>query len=63
MRGKDRDGYDRANLEAASAILADPERYGGEESLLARWGRLVMERDTAKKAKEAKKAYAETLES
>jgi len=63
MRGKHRDGYDRANLEAASLILAHPERYGGEESLLMRWGRVLMERETAKKAKEAKEAHAETLES
>jgi len=58
-----RDGHDRANLEAASVILADPERYGGEGSLLVRWARVVIERETAKKAKEAKKGYAETLES
>jgi hypothetical protein len=29
------------NLEAAEIILADAVRYGGEESLMVRWARLV----------------------
>ena len=37
-----RAGYDAANRESAAIVLADIERYGGEESLLVRWARLVL---------------------
>jgi hypothetical protein len=35
------DRYRAGNLEVAEVILADTERYGGEESLMVRWARLV----------------------
>ncbi len=38
------DAYDAANVEAAQIILADPEKYGGEEGLMVRCSRLTMER-------------------
>jgi hypothetical protein len=33
--------YKRKNRESAEIILADALRYGGEESLMVRWARLV----------------------
>ena len=32
--------FHSANNAAVDAILANPERYGGEESLMVRWARL-----------------------
>jgi hypothetical protein len=34
--------YCAGNLAAARIILSDIDRYGGEESLMVRWARLVM---------------------
>ena len=34
--------YARQNREAAEIILAAAMRYGGEESLMVRWARLVI---------------------
>jgi hypothetical protein len=36
--------YDAGNLAAALAILENPERYGGPDSLMVRWAVLVVER-------------------
>jgi hypothetical protein len=36
------DRYRAVNQEAAEIILADAVRYGGEESLMVRWARLVL---------------------
>jgi hypothetical protein len=38
--------YDAGNRTAAAIILADVERYGGEESLMVRWARAVMEKES-----------------
>lgn len=35
---------DAGNVQAAEIIAAHPERYGGPESGLVRWARLVIER-------------------
>ena len=39
-----RNQYLAGNLQAAGIILSDAERYGGSESGLVRWARLVTER-------------------
>lgn len=41
------DSYDRANLESARLILANPEPWGGLDSGPAIWARLVLERLSA----------------
>jgi hypothetical protein len=37
-----RAGYDHQNRDSARVILADVERYGGEESLAVQWARVVV---------------------
>jgi hypothetical protein len=39
------EAYQQANLEAARRILADPERYGGEEALLVQWARTILQQE------------------
>jgi hypothetical protein len=34
--------YQAGNLEAAKIISSDPQKFGGEESLMVRWARLVL---------------------
>jgi hypothetical protein len=36
-----RDGFDRANQDAAQVILMDIARYGGEGSLMVTWARMI----------------------
>lgn len=36
--------FEAGNLETAAIILADPEKYGGEGSLLVEWAKKVMEK-------------------
>jgi hypothetical protein len=36
------EAYQQANRETAAIILENPEKFGGEESLLVRWARLVL---------------------
>lgn len=36
--------YNDPNLHAARLILADPQRYGGEDAGLVRWARMTLER-------------------
>jgi hypothetical protein len=36
--------YEQQNRRAAETILREPERYGGPESLVARWALAVMKR-------------------
>ncbi len=42
--------FDATNLDCARSILADPARYGGEESGMVRWARLVVQRITGERA-------------
>ena len=37
-------GFDSANLRTAKDIQANPERWGGPESLMVTWAALVVER-------------------
>jgi hypothetical protein len=39
--------YAAGNLEAARLIQADVARYGGPDSLMARWAEMVIERSEA----------------
>lgn len=48
MRGSKTSAYDRANGEAAAAILAASEQYGGAESGLVRWACLWRQRHQPK---------------
>lgn len=34
--------YEATNRESAGIILAGAERYGGEESLMVRWARMIL---------------------
>ena len=36
--------YTTGNLEAARLILADVERYGGPDSLMGQWAKLIVGR-------------------
>jgi hypothetical protein len=36
------DRYRAGNIQAAEIILADAMRYGGDESLMVRWAKLVV---------------------
>jgi hypothetical protein len=36
--------YDAANLQSAKIIMGDIDRYGGPESLMGQWARLILER-------------------
>ena len=36
------DTYQAANRETVQIVLADVPRFGGEESLMVRWARLVL---------------------
>ena len=45
--------FDRDNWDSARRILADVERYGGEESLIVRTSRAVLQHE--KEAREAKR--------
>lgn len=47
IRPGDRDRYRRGNREAASIILANPDRYGGIDGFCCIWARLFLERDGA----------------
>jgi hypothetical protein len=38
---KKRAGYEKQNLEASRIILADPNLYGGEGSLVVSWARAI----------------------
>jgi hypothetical protein len=38
------DHYRAGNLEVATVVLADPERYGGETAGLVQWARLFISR-------------------
>ena len=40
--------YRTSNLEAAHIILADVQRYGGPDSLMATWAKLFIERIEAR---------------
>jgi len=42
--GTARRRFDETNRHAAEIILADPDRYGGSESLAVQWARLVLVR-------------------
>lgn len=35
--------YAAANRECAQIILAEPERYGGPESLMVQWARMILD--------------------
>ena len=37
-------GFDSANLRTAKDIQANPERWGGPESLMVTWAAMVVER-------------------
>jgi len=39
------------NAEAAAAILANPERYGGESAALVQWARIVLDRKSELQSK------------
>lgn len=43
----DRERYRRGNRDAASIILANPDRYGGVDGFCCIWARLFLERDGA----------------
>ena len=51
------DEYTRKNLECAEIILADAQRYGGEESLMVQWARLVLEKQKTKPVSETKLVF------
>ncbi len=40
--------YEKQNRAAAAIILGEIDRYGGEDSLMVRWARLVTSRQSAK---------------
>lgn len=45
-----RAGYQKANEEAARIILASEARYGGPDSLMVQWARVVIEKAAPKDA-------------
>jgi hypothetical protein len=42
MKRLEAEEYRAANLECARTIAADPERYGGPESLMVQWALMVL---------------------
>ena len=49
------------NRQAAAVILADPEKYGGEQAGVVRWARSVMARKEAEPAAPAVRKNQSTL--
>lgn len=39
--------HERRNAEAARIIASNPDRYGGPDSLMARWAALVLDKSEA----------------
>jgi hypothetical protein len=44
---------ERSNLECALIIVADADRYGGEDALAVKWARTVLSRQPAEQERAA----------